>query len=313
MASAIGKKDSGIFGTPPEPFFNMKPIGMSADLLEEWLIVLANENQQNMSSATHKQGYFKNGDSAEFVFLTCERLKLPPETRYLALELFDRFMVRHIQDLYVHVQNMSSKNRKQDWLVVMDRVRNQVLLRAVSCCQLASKLTSHYKVVTARKAWNTLNEFGHRYTNDSILQSELRVLKTLDYKVMLPSPLLYIETLLEILGHNDSSAEVKMYHGVCLKVLDVVYMWRRDIYKKLFQLATGRFETSTKERAKFATVEQDYMLLAVAVIASTSYILNQTLTHRVIKNLSQITRIPNDDILDFATVIVQMIVEGSEQ
>ena len=34
-------------------------------------------------------------------------------------------------------------------------------------------------------------------------------------------------------------------------------------------------------RAKFATVEQDYMLLAVAVIASTSYILNQTLTHRV--------------------------------
>jgi len=55
-------------------------------------------------------------------------------------------MVRHIQDLYEHVQNMSSKNRKQDWLVVMDRVRNQVLLRAVSCCQLASKLTSHYKV-----------------------------------------------------------------------------------------------------------------------------------------------------------------------
>ena len=58
-----------------------------------------------------------------------------------------RFMVRHIQDLYTHVQNMSSKNRKQDWLVVMDRVRNQVLLRAVSCCQLASKLTSHYKVI----------------------------------------------------------------------------------------------------------------------------------------------------------------------
>lgn len=57
------------------------------------------------------------------------------------------------------------------------------------------------QVVTARKAWNTLNEFGHRYTNDSILQSELRVLKTLDYKVMLPSPLLYIETLLEILGN----------------------------------------------------------------------------------------------------------------
>ena len=39
-----------------------------------------------------------------------------------------------------------------------------------------------------------------------------------------------------------------MYHGVCLKVLDVVYMCRQDVYKKLFQLATGHFETSAKER-----------------------------------------------------------------
>ena len=61
---------------------------------------------------------------------------------------------------------------------------------------------SGLQVVTARKAWNVLNEFGHRYTNDSILQSELRVLRTLNYKVMLPSPLLYIETLLEILGNT---------------------------------------------------------------------------------------------------------------
>ena len=61
----------------------------------------------------------------------------------------------------------------------------------------------------------------------------------------------------DISGHNDSSAEVKMYHGVCLKVLDVVYMWRRDIYKKLFQLATGRFETSTKERCIKKSVEME--------------------------------------------------------
>ena len=52
----------------------------------------------------------------------------------------------------------------------------------------------------------------------------------------------------DVLGHNDSSVEVKMYHGVCLKVLDVVYMCRQDVYKKLFQLATGHFETSAKER-----------------------------------------------------------------
>ena len=46
---------AGIFGTPTEPLFNVKPMGMSASLLEEWLVVLAGENTTSMGVATCKQ------------------------------------------------------------------------------------------------------------------------------------------------------------------------------------------------------------------------------------------------------------------
>ena len=54
--------------------------------------------------------------------------------------------------------------------------------------------------MSSKQVWNLLTSFDHRYSFDSILNSEMRVLKTVGYKAMLKTPLLYIETLLEILG-----------------------------------------------------------------------------------------------------------------
>ena len=56
------------------------------------------------------------------------------------------------------------------------------------------------QVVTPRRAWRTLQEFGHRYDTENILQSELRVIKTLNYRLVINTPLVYIEAMLELLG-----------------------------------------------------------------------------------------------------------------
>lgn len=53
-----------IFGTPPEPLFNMKTVGMTPDLLEEALYVLAEENEKSLDGAAERQGYFKSGITA---------------------------------------------------------------------------------------------------------------------------------------------------------------------------------------------------------------------------------------------------------
>lgn len=59
---------------------------------------------------------------------------------------FFRFLYNHIQDLRDHVLKLPKKKQMKEWQKIQEGVSNQVLLRIVSCCQIASKLTSHYKV-----------------------------------------------------------------------------------------------------------------------------------------------------------------------
>lgn len=123
-----------IFGTPPEPVFNMKSACLPPELLEEALYVLADENEKSMDNASGIQGFFKGGKTAgkrvhlhviyflifvekaellkktqslgsltswtshvcvlpiisEYVFLLCGEMGLPMETRFLAIEIFDK-------------------------------------------------------------------------------------------------------------------------------------------------------------------------------------------------------------------------------
>lgn len=57
-------------------------------------------------------------------------------------------MRKHIEDLYMYVYNNSSKPAAKvtEWRSIVERVEKQLVLRIVSCCQIASKLNSHYEV-----------------------------------------------------------------------------------------------------------------------------------------------------------------------
>lgn len=71
---------SRIFGTPPEPVFNMKTACLPPELLEEALYALAAENEKSMNSANGLQGFFKGGKNAGNVTDVDFRLSL--ETTY---------------------------------------------------------------------------------------------------------------------------------------------------------------------------------------------------------------------------------------
>ena len=69
---------------------------------------------------------------------------------YKLVHVLFRFMIRHILDLYEHVLAGPPEDRQREWNVILQRIYNQVHLRMVSCCQVASKLISHYKVLQLR-------------------------------------------------------------------------------------------------------------------------------------------------------------------
>ena len=294
-----------VFGSPPEPIFNESKHGVSTELLEDNLKLLAGKNDTavDKSKEDETEGCFKQGNPVLFLFELCSHFGLRPEVKYWAAELFHRFMLNHITELYQHVQESSKTESPIQWEDVEGRLKHQIPLRAVSCVQLASKLSSHYGIVSVGRAKNFLTSCGFRYATASIVQSEMRVLKTLDYQVTNPTPVEFTETLLEALGHNSPDIRAKQIHGVALKVLDVFYLCRIDVYSILKNLSKGNS----------AAIEADFMLLAAAVITASAFILDQSKCVDVIQHLATISCIASDDILSFATVLLQQIFKDQDR
>lgn len=295
---------NGFFGSPPEPIFNESKNGLSRELLQESLKLLALKNEAAVSKneQDETEGCFKTNNPVLFLFELSRHFGLRPEVQYWAAELFHRFMLSHIIELYDHVEESQTTENPIQWVDVENRLKHQIVLRAVSCVQLASKLSSHYSIVSLGRAKAFLTSCGFRYATSSIVQSEVRVLKTLDFKVhQHPTPVEFVEALLGALGHNDKEIPVKQLHGIALKVLDVFYLCRGKVFSKLQKVAGPEKSSSA------AAIEADLMLLSAAVITAAAFILDQSNSDYIMQHLSQITCIVNEDILNFASVLLEEI------
>ena len=227
--------------------------------------------------------------------------------QYRAAELFHRFMINHIGELYSHVLNSKRLDSPIAWCDVEERLKHQVILRVVSCVQLASKLSSHYHLVTLNRARAFLSQCGFRYAASSIVQSEVRVLKTVEFRVHHPTPLEFIEALLGVLVRHDKTIPVKQLHGMSLKLLDVYYLSRCHVYSMLKQAMTG-LGSCDESLTLLSTADVNYMFLAAAIVSAASFVVYQSMDNKVIIScLSKTSNIVDKYILDFATVLLREI------
>ena len=308
MTDTTDNDTSSVFGSPPEPIFTESKHSLSTEMLEASLKFLASQNETSMSEAhaDKTQGVFKSGNPVLFMFELCKRFDLSPEVQYRAAELFQRFMERHISELYVHVQSTQGTSSPISWSEVETRLKHQVPLRAVSCVQLASKLSSHYSIVSIGKAKRFLTASGYRYATASIVQSEVRVLKTLSFNVHLPTPVDHLEGLLGAMSYNNKTIPVKQLHGIAFKVLDVSYICRHDIvYKRL-----GKMFSDSKQ---VQMIECNLMLLASAVLATAAYVLDQSQFALVVLELTHITCLQSQDIVSYASILLEEIMSDQSK
>ena len=292
---------SGFFGTPPEPIFNETKNAFPPDILQGALKQLSDSNEEELTrqESDNSKGHFRTGNPAVFIFELSTHFGLRPEVKYRAMELFHRFMVGHVRELYTHVHESRDGSSPLQWPDVESRLRHQLPLRAVSCVQLASKLSSHYNIVSVGKAKAFLASCGYRYATSSVVQSEVRVLKTLGFKVHRATPVDFVEAILETLGHNEPQIGVKQIHGVALKVLDVFLLARKCIFAKL--------ATVFGASVKVDVLEADLMLLACALIAAAAFVLDQTKSDAILQFVSGITCISALDVRNFASVLLEEI------
>ena len=127
-----------------------------------------------------------------------------------------------------------------------------------------------------------LHSMGHSVSKRTLLESELMILKVLDYRLNVPNPLTYVEILLEVLGelstshqpatkrcvvihacdfimqknmlscsvtvHNESSIPVEHLHHLCRHVLQFTYLQKTAIYDSLLMATTRRSSPSNEQR-----------------------------------------------------------------
>lgn len=296
-SSADANKD--VFGSPPEPVFNDSRRGISPELLQQSLKSLTGHNSASLAQHSHetpKTDCFRSDNAVSYIFSLCRYWGLGPDVRYRAVELFHRFMTKHIIELYLHVKKTQENDSPLNWDVVEGRLKHQVPLRALTCVQLASKLSLHYKIVGIAKASSFMSRCGFRYAATSLVQSEIRVLKTLQFQVHGPTPLDYVELITEIVGETKI-IPVKQLHGVSLKVLDIFYHNRKDV-----------FQTMKTRDMKLTNIGSDFMLLAASVVGAAAFILSQTNSDYVISIItSAIPSLDKDSILDMSAVLVEQI------
>ncbi|XP_045155467.1 cyclin N-terminal domain-containing protein 1 isoform X2 [Echinops telfairi] len=190
------------------------------------------------------------------------------------------------------LQSRENKAGPQNWRALREQLLNKFILRLVSCVQLASKLSFHY------------NALGYQYTKEELVESELDVLKSLNFQINLTTPLAYVEVLLEVLGYNGCLVPATQLHATCLTLLDLVYLLHDPIYESLLRASIESSTPSQLQGEKFIAVKEDFMLLAVGVIAASAFIQNPACWSQVTGHLQSITGIALESIAEFSYAIL---------
>ncbi|XP_036397178.1 cyclin N-terminal domain-containing protein 1 [Megalops cyprinoides] len=280
------------------------------NILREFLTNLNDTNIHNLKNLSAFCGNFKDRRLVECVFLICDELRLDPLAGYQAIEILERFMTKHLEDLFCIPIPADEGQQGNIGDSVFIKLSKKFSLLVFSCIQLASKLTLHCNVIDNNTALKFLRSMGHSYSKETLLESELLILQTLNFCISFPNPLMYVETLLEVLGYNDVTVPILQLYSLCRHVLQFAYLQRKSLYHSLLVSATDCPSPSEEQRMEFAAVTEDCMLLSVGVIAAGAFILNFKTWEQVVDELRYITGISAKSIMEFAYILLSHIVKN---
>uniref|UniRef100_A0A3P8VAR7 Cyclin N-terminal domain containing 1 n=1 Tax=Cynoglossus semilaevis TaxID=244447 RepID=A0A3P8VAR7_CYNSE len=243
----------------------------------------------------------------KYVFLITRELGLDPQVGYHAVELLQRFMVKHLMDLSTaHSAATRSKGSKKS-KNAFEKVQNKFPIIIFSCVQLASKVSLFSNVINNRMAVQFLHSVGHSVSTKILFETEMMILKGLEYRLNFPNPLIYVEILLEVLAHNKPSIPVEDLYDLCHHILQFVSLQRTPIFDTLLKATTQCVSPTTEQREEFVAVTEDNMLLGVTVITVATFVQCVNKLKQVVGELSLITGISKKSISDFAHVILMHI------
>lgn len=279
------------------------------DLLDEWLEELIITDKKVEEERIKMEAYLALPTPVvELIFVTCVYFEQPDEVRYLAVELFDRFIRLHFEDLLKKAWTKNKTSAQEHWKKVEKKLGTQTSLRMLSCIQVASKFIIQPKVVKPKDIQKYLELEGKNFKLSMIMASEIRVLNTLDFKLHFPTVFTNVGMLLEQIWSSEHAHILpKDVYQTALLLTDVVYLHHQEIFCKLFYLMTGRWDVIPEEKQKFQKTECNMLYQAAAVVALAVSFTSTDVDELIHQELSNLTNLSLGDIRGLVKIINQIV------
>ncbi|KAI1720649.1 cyclin N-terminal domain-containing protein 1-like [Ditylenchus destructor] len=301
-----------------EPEFQDRSAGLHPDLWADWMSILVQENRDRVENISDVFRIFVQPPIVQYVFTICLRLRMSHEVKYLALGIFNEFMVAHISTLYsvvINLINKSDEEKQREWEKIESNVSRQLPLRVLSCVQIASKIISHNQALCNKSVRRCLQSLGQSYTEEAVRKSEVRILSTIDFSAdVRQNPVSYVESVLHILlfTKNDPKIEVRPLWDYSIIILDCIYLQQDEVYQGILIRVHG-IEASNLNRDRIIRLQGDYMLLAGAVVMTACICVHgMDFAEACLPIIGETCFLPQKDIVDTSVGIMKTIVDFRE-
>ncbi|XP_042234365.1 cyclin N-terminal domain-containing protein 1-like [Homarus americanus] len=258
--------------------------------VQEMMHVLLAENQREKQQVHPFLTVLHVESAMFFIWQVIDFFKLSAEVRYIAFDIFQRFMLGYTESLLDHVVSITAEGRQRNRLIkeMEKQLKEQAPLKATICVMIASKIVTHKTSLSTLMAQRCLKHLKMSAHINDIKRSEISILKQLDWRCHRTSSLLeYIGLLISVAGlwEGDGAylAEMKRItirpvpleelYEMSTKLLDMVHLNHERVYQDLYTSLTGLAFIPNKHKTAFGKVVADRLLLAGSVVASAAFVL----------------------------------------
>ncbi|XP_054012652.1 uncharacterized protein LOC128894725 [Hylaeus anthracinus] len=240
------------------------------------------------------------------IFKITKHLDLGPDTKYIAIHLYDKFMCNYFWEVY---KDETTEQTENSWSKVCKKISSQSKLYLMSCLQLASKMDSHSTSLGISQVLNILRWIDKKseYTKSIIFLSEFKVFKMVGFRMPFCTPLNCIEILLAATGLMN----MPNMQDLTTSLLDSVYLQREKLYSNLQCLVQGHTATTDQEKRYLITLESNTLFLGASVVLCGTFFArvdNETAKIIALK-LSELVNIKKDDIWNMASILLVMTLQ----
>ncbi|XP_045620737.2 cyclin N-terminal domain-containing protein 1 [Procambarus clarkii] len=315
------------FSTPPSYSFDSTYKLWKTDAMKEQVSTMLRElladNRQEKRQAHPFLCEVHMESAVNIIWLAVDMFKFSPQVKYIAIDLFRRFMLGHTENLLARLSSMTAEGHKRNRMLRLleKRMKEQSPLWVITCVMLASKLVTHKGNLSAISAQKFLKRIEMNVHTSSIIRSERRILEQLDFRCYQNSSMLaYLGVVISVVGlwEGDGTHFTETIKSRTIKrvlpedlfemsvtMLDLVYLNYEKVYQQLYTSLTELPVIPDKHKAAFAHVLADRILLAGSVVASAAFVLGgQAICAAVISSITTHIHTPCKDIITMVSCIL---------